>query len=136
MKRFFRCILEKVKAPEMSIFLLVVIVGTPLMWSDRVAYITYCNTYNYEAVLIKAYDKENQNLNSTLFEEIKLEIEKNSIESELQLDSASNAVIIYKKNLDFVWFIEWCMYIFNQAISNINNKQASTGCIYCQFYAY
>ena len=123
MKGFLNRVFKKINTPEILIFLFVILFGTLLLLNNRFEYITFYNAYDYEVVSVTAYDEENHNLNSELFKEINVEIEKNNIASEIKLDSASNTVIMYRKNFDFAWFTDWCIYLSNRALINMRNKK-------------
>lgn len=136
MKRFLNRVLKKINSPEISIFLFILLFGTLLLLNNRFEYITFYNAYDYEVVSVTAYDEENRNLNSELFEEINLEIEKNNIAPEIKLDSTSNTVIMYQKNFDFAWFTDWCIYLSNQALTNMRNKKNGSGSVSGNIYVY
>ena len=128
--------LKKINAPEILIFLFILLFGTFLLLNNRFEYITFYNAHDYEVVSVTAYDEENHNLNPELFKEINVEIEKNNIASEIKLDSASNTVIMYRKNLDFAWFTDWCIYLSNQALTNMRNKKNGSGYVSGTIYVY
>jgi hypothetical protein len=94
------------------------------------------NYPGYEVVYVSAYDENNNNLKSQLCQEVIAELIKNKISTEVIADTAYDAVLMRQKNLDFYWFADWCVYIGNQALTNIKNKQTGTGCVYGQIYVY
>ena len=136
MKGSLNRVLEKINSPDISIFLFIILFGILLLLNNRFEYITFYNVFDYEVVSVTAYDEENHNLNSELYKEINVEIEKNNIASEIKLDSASNTVIMYRKNLDFAWFTDWCIYLSNQALTNMRNKKNGSGSASGAIYVY
>ena len=136
MKGFMNRFLKKINTPEILIFLFVILFGTLLLLNNRFEYITFYSTYDYEVVSVTAYNEENHNLNPELFKEINVEIEKNNIASEIKLDSVSNTVIMSRKNPDSEWFIDWCIYLSNKALTNMRNKKNGSGSVSGTIYIY
>ena len=136
MKEGLNRIFKIFNSSEILIFLFIILFGTFLLLNNRFEYITFYNAYDYEVVSVTAYNEENHNLNSELFEEINTAIEKHNIASDIKLDSISNTVIMYQKHLDFEWFIDWCIYLSNQALTNMRNKKNGSGSVSGNIYVY
>jgi hypothetical protein len=90
----------------------------------------------YEVVYVSAYDENNNNLKSQLHQEIVAELIKNNIATEVIIDTTNDAVLMRQKNWDFHWFTDWCLYVGNQALTNIKSKHTGTGCVSGQIYVY
>jgi|WetSurMetagenome_2_1015567.scaffolds.fasta_scaffold402606_2 hypothetical protein len=94
------------------------------------------NYPDYEVVYVCAYDENNNNLKSQLHQEVIAELIKNNIASEVIIDTTYDAVLMRQKNWDFYWFADWCVYVGNQALTNVKSKHTGSGCVSGQINVY
>jgi len=133
-------IIRTLNRPVMAFLLFFILLGAlSLLIRNHNVLMFYDYPYDYpgyEVVYVSAYDENNNNLKPQLQQEVIAELIKNNISTEVIIDTTYNAVLIRQKNWDFYWFAGWCVYIGNQALTNVKSKHTGTGCISGQISVY
>jgi hypothetical protein len=140
LRRIIAIIIRTLNRSGMEISLFIVLFGgLSLLVSKYNSLTFYDYPYDYpgfEVVYVSAYDENNNNLKSQLYQEVIAELIKNNIATEVLIDTTYDAVLMRQKNWSFYRFADWSVYIGNQALTNVKNKNSGSGCVSGQIYVY